>query len=621
MTANPQSGYQMTPAFQLTLMWVVGCMLAFVTAMNFLPAALVDGHYIPAGNDSFYHARRILDTVAHPNAFYEFDRYIHYPDGSWLTWPWGYDYLMAQIVRLSLWLFGEREPMAVLAYLPVFAMPITMALVLGIATVLRLSIAMRWFIVLVFGISPLTQTLHAVGMVDHHFAEHICILLAILLGMLWWRQPVNRVRATALGVVLGMSVAIHNGLFIIQLPVLGVLFLTWLRREPLDWRATTYFAGTLFLTTLLVSLPAEALRRGEFAFYLLSWFHVYVAGCTALVSALLARWPFSRKQLVVVGGTALVLVVPLIAQVIVGGEFVSGRMGVLKGVDEVQSPVALAFSLKGAARISELYGLLVWLTPLFIAVSVFQLWREPRPEYRYFWLVSIFTLTLMMFQLRFFYFGSLALYVIPFWCLDQLRNMKPQWARLAVPAAAIVTAAAIAAPMKSILFDQPAPGLDPEYAVSRSLYPPLAAACQQNPAVVLTGVDAGHYVRYHTNCYVIANNFRITPQHEERIAYLNYLFLMSPEELLVHAPEVRYVLVSLNGPYTKQDGVSKPSSMEVLRRLNPPLVTGILTAAPGTLPDRLRKIRELTRPDLPFPIAALYEVLPPEGAAAGSTAR
>src|SRR5689334_22609564 len=108
-TERPQPG--VTPAFQLTLIWIVGCMLAFVAAMNFLPASLVDGHYIPVSNDSFYHARRILDTVAQPDKFYEFDSHITYPYGEWITWPWGYDYGMAQIVRAVLWVMGPRDPM------------------------------------------------------------------------------------------------------------------------------------------------------------------------------------------------------------------------------------------------------------------------------------------------------------------------------------------------------------------------------------------------------------------------------------------------------------------------------------------------------------------------------
>ncbi len=56
----------MTQGFKLTLIWIAGCMLAFVVALNFLPRHLVDGHYLPVSNDSFYRARRILDAVANP---------------------------------------------------------------------------------------------------------------------------------------------------------------------------------------------------------------------------------------------------------------------------------------------------------------------------------------------------------------------------------------------------------------------------------------------------------------------------------------------------------------------------------------------------------------------------
>ena len=40
--------------------------------------AVIDGRYIPVGNDSFYHARRILDMLADPTNLYQFDSLIHF---------------------------------------------------------------------------------------------------------------------------------------------------------------------------------------------------------------------------------------------------------------------------------------------------------------------------------------------------------------------------------------------------------------------------------------------------------------------------------------------------------------------------------------------------------------
>ena len=38
-------------------------------------------------------------AVEDPAGFYEFDPKIHAPEGSLLVWPWGYDYVIAKIVR------------------------------------------------------------------------------------------------------------------------------------------------------------------------------------------------------------------------------------------------------------------------------------------------------------------------------------------------------------------------------------------------------------------------------------------------------------------------------------------------------------------------------------------
>ena len=45
------------------VIWLIGTLIAVLMAFNMLTAAYVDGIYIPVGNDSFYHARRILDAV------------------------------------------------------------------------------------------------------------------------------------------------------------------------------------------------------------------------------------------------------------------------------------------------------------------------------------------------------------------------------------------------------------------------------------------------------------------------------------------------------------------------------------------------------------------------------
>ena len=90
----------MSEQFKLCLLWLTGGSAAIFFALGWLPAALVDGTALPTGHDAFYHARRILDVASGEREFYEFDSRMHVPEGSWITWPWGYDYAMATVARL-----------------------------------------------------------------------------------------------------------------------------------------------------------------------------------------------------------------------------------------------------------------------------------------------------------------------------------------------------------------------------------------------------------------------------------------------------------------------------------------------------------------------------------------
>ena len=79
-------------------------MLAVVSALQYADAALFGSQFIPVGNDSFYHARRILAAAFSSRGFYQFDDTIHVPEGSWVTWPWAYDYLLGRLTGFIAWL-------------------------------------------------------------------------------------------------------------------------------------------------------------------------------------------------------------------------------------------------------------------------------------------------------------------------------------------------------------------------------------------------------------------------------------------------------------------------------------------------------------------------------------
>ena len=91
------------------IVWVVASVIGIFFATVHFESAYVDGEFIPRTNDSFYHARRILDAAV-GSGFYQFDPRMHVPNGSWISWPWGYDFLSAQALRLTLWLQPAMDP-------------------------------------------------------------------------------------------------------------------------------------------------------------------------------------------------------------------------------------------------------------------------------------------------------------------------------------------------------------------------------------------------------------------------------------------------------------------------------------------------------------------------------
>ena len=168
----------MTEGFKLALVWIIGCFAALIVALAPVSSALSNGHYIPVGADAFYHARRILDTVADPSRFFQFDHLMHVPEGSLVTWPWAYDWTMSQIVRLGLFLHVSRDPLTILDHLPVLGFAVAETLMLAICRQLRIGVGATLLALLATAFFPLNQIQYAVGNFHHqqnpHAHTHVC---------------------------------------------------------------------------------------------------------------------------------------------------------------------------------------------------------------------------------------------------------------------------------------------------------------------------------------------------------------------------------------------------------------------------------------------------------------
>ncbi len=601
----------MTQAFKLTLMWIVAAIAALVVAVAPIMGAMAgDGQYVPIGPDGFYHARRILDTVADSSSFFQFDPLTHAPDGNLITWPWAYDYAMSLLVRLALALHLTANAMAALTHIPVVAFPLALLLVLSICRSLAVSPGLTLLAMLGTAFFPLNQALYSLGNIDHHYAEHLFVLGTLAATLAWLRAPDSRPRAIVAGVTFGLATGVHSALFALQLPLLGTFFLLWLRRAPLP-RHTRAFAIALVAAQLAVALPSLPLQRGDFHYYTLSWFQPYVAACTAIAVLLLATLPRNARGFAILAGVSLVLLVPTLHQVVYASDFFTNSIAGMDDISEVRSVLVLWRSMGSFGFVASNYTWMLALLPLTMLLCAWWLWRPRDALQAHFALISLAGLALLLAQARLQYFGSFALYLPWLVALAAWRPEQPRWALAAFAGAALLMAAAWLPGITSRIFVPQILASDPHYAVTRAMYAPLAALCERAPGVVLADPYDGHYIRFHSRCPMIGNNFLVTRHDVEKVVETRALLARPAKEIATAAPAVRYLFIrSATIFFVDTSGmlVFKPGDYPD----NPdyPLVRELLSADANALPPRFELVYELREAPGKRPFARLFEIEP-----------
>ncbi len=323
--------------------------------------------------------------------------------------------------------------------------PIAVGLVVLLARQLGLSASLAALLTLSFAALPLVFLQFAVGNVDHHFAELLFSLLTLCAGIAFFRSTSNVLPALALGAVLGTAVAIHNGLFVLQIPVVAAALWRWLRGERLPSRPCVYaFAGALVATTLAACSFSEPWQQGSFEFYLLSWFHFYVARLHSAVprvareheagSCRVSRWSaFLRWPPPCRCSAALGL----------GARFVGGQLDYLRGITEALSPYEL-YALFGPAQSTQQFSWLMWLALPALLVNGFWAVRSREEGQQFFAIASVFFLVFLQLQYR---FGVLGVVPLLATAVLVIKTAAERW-----PARSRQTAAVGAAVLRSHSF-------------------------------------------------------------------------------------------------------------------------------------------------------------------------
>jgi len=602
--------------WKLIAIWLVVSALAVFSCSLMLSAATLNGEYLPVGNDSFYHARRILDTVRDLAAFYEFDTKIHAPEGSLIPWPWGYDYVMALIVRGAMALGLGSDPMAILIWIPAVAVVFSIGLLIAIARQLRLSLSLTAIAALCMALSPTTQMLNGVGIIDHHYAEALFILATLATGLAWLRQPDTSARAIALAVTMGLAPAVQNGLFILQLPLLITLFVLWLQGRSVPARTAAIFASALLVATVLILLPSLPFRLGRFEFYSLSWFHFYIAMCTAVTVVLLSRLTATRKGIVIVLIVSAALLIPILRELTIASAFLAGTPKYLRLIGEMQPPYR-ALKIIGVSGLSSYYSYLIWIVPLTALLCAYKAFKERSQPRLLFWITSLIGLALLLSQLRMHYFGGFAMYLPWLILVQEYCERAPQQAKRAI---LLTTFATLLVYFPSLSHELVIPiptANDTSFRETRPILESLKKACAKRPGTVLADGDLGHPIRYYTDCSTIANNFLLTPQHFRKVEEAVQLLSLSPEQLAEQAPDVRYVLVRPGQIAQAADGSFTYSFPGPKSRL----VQELLFAPLNELPPEFVLIDEVRLAELDDAIyAKLYEIRRPGVSAPATSA-
>ena len=405
------------------------------------------------------------------------------------------------------------------------------------------------------------------GNIDHHFAELLWTLGTLSAGIWFFRSGAPSYAAgIVLGCVLGTALAIHNSLFILQVPVVLTLALFWLQGAAFPDRARILgFAGALLVTTTLMCIPSEPWRRGIFEFYTLSWFHFYIATCVAVFSVLLSRLPRSGRNIAILGLAAGAALIPLFGALSFGSEFVSGELASIRDIIEAKSPYEM-YRNYGEEMSTRILSWMMWLTGPMLLLNLWWAFRLRASELRFVALVGVLGLALMQFQFRFALFGAASMLLTPLLLAGFMAERLPERRIEALLASVLLFGFAFYPTLKNWQTRWLLSG-DQAYTWVRPAFPALKSACDERPGVVLADIDAGHWIRYHSECSVIGDVFLLTPLHGAKALESARLLRLTPAELVAESRDIRYVFARQStGLFLDESGRERPDLEQTARQ-------------------------------------------------------
>ena len=147
-------------------------------------------------------------------------------------------------------------------------------------------------------------------------------------------------------------------------------------------------------------------------------------------------------------------------------------------------------------------------------------------------------------------------------------------------------------------------GRSVDYTYTRHIYDKFSEVCRDDPGIVLSDFDDGNYIRFHTDCAVIANNMIMTPLHKQKVREVDSLFLMTAGQVAENKKWIKYIYVR------RQDNILANMPLAVVQEMNIGL-RGELLLNGNNLPKNYLLIKELVMktPDgRHVPYARLFKI-------------
>jgi len=322
------------------------------------------------------------------------------------------------------------------------------------------------------------------------------------------------------------------------------------------------------IATILVVAPTTHFLQFEFVYYFTSWFHLYWAMAFCLSILFFSYAGYSRNRLLLFLLAVILSAIPILGSLTHGLNFIGSELPGFSQIEETYS--LFSFMMSGEAKylrqFYEYYSGFVFLLPFTLVLFAWLTRTEQRQEYIYFLIAAVVGAILMLSQLRFKYHAS---YILLIPLLLVVQNWKYEKQGHKIIMTLLLFAACFIGPFNRLHEPRPLGGQG-VYRALLPFYQAVGRQCHADPGVLLAHPDEGHYLRYHSDCRIVASNLLAAPRDFEYRALAFELFQMSVADLKQEHDWIDYIYAR------REDGLLPGLSEASVRAMNRGLREDIL---------------------------------------------